>query len=77
MHGNVKSVLQDITGLEVKRTDYVYGLVSGNVHYVIYQYGEADQFVHRYEYDEDNRIREVYTSTDRYVWDKEAEYAYY
>ncbi|MDQ3394890.1 MAG: hypothetical protein M3512_12365, partial [Bacteroidota bacterium] len=77
IHGNVKSLLQKIPGLANKRTDYLYDLVSGNVNYVMYQYGEDDQFVHRYEYDEDNRIREVYTSTDRYVWDKEAEYAYY
>jgi YD repeat-containing protein len=75
-HGNVKTLLQDVQGL-VKRTDYVYDLVSGNVNYVMYQYGEADQFIHRYTYDADNRITEVHTSHDGFIWDKEAEYIYY
>lgn len=77
IHGNVKSLLQNIPGLPDKRTDYVYDLVSGNVNYVMYQFDQEDQFVHRYKYDADNRLEYVYTSSDRYIWDKEAEYAYY
>lgn len=77
IHGNVKSLLQQIPGLGNKRTDYVYDLVSGKVNYVMYQYGQTDQFFHKYTYDADNRIKEVYTSTDGYVWDKEAAYQYY
>ncbi len=77
IHGNVKSLLQQITGLPNKRTDYRYDLVSGNVNYVFYQYGASDQFIHRYLYDADNRITDVLTSTDGYIWDKEAKYKYY
>ncbi|MEN7550548.1 leucine-rich repeat domain-containing protein [Rapidithrix thailandica] len=76
-HGNVRALLQDLQDLGAKRTDYVYDLVSGNVNYVFYQYGEAEQFAHRYRYDDDNRIISVETSTDRFVWQKEAGYEYY
>jgi len=76
-HGNVKSLLQQLPGLAAKRTDYLYDLVSGKVNYVMYQYGQPDQFVHKYMYDADNRIKEVYTSTDRFLFDREAAYQYY
>jgi RHS repeat-associated protein len=77
IHGNVNTLWQSLPGLDVKRTDYRYDLVSGNVTYIFYQYGKPDQFVHRYGYDGDNRLREVYTSTDRYIWNREAAYRYY
>jgi RHS repeat-associated protein len=77
IHGNVKSLLQNVPGLTPKRTDYAYDLVSGKVNYVLYQYDQPDQFIHRYSYDADNRISQVKTSTDGYLWDKDAEYSYY
>lgn len=77
IHGNVKSLLQKIPTLANKRTDYVYDLVSGKVNFVMYQFGENDQLIHRYGYDADNRITKVETSTDGFVWDKDAEYDYY
>ncbi|MCG8310319.1 MAG: leucine-rich repeat domain-containing protein, partial [Cytophagales bacterium] len=76
-HGNVKTLVQAIPGFEGKRTDYIYDLISGNVNYVIYRKGEEDQFIHRYRYDEDNRLQEVYTSTDGFIWDLDADYFYY
>ncbi|MGB5976767.1 MAG: RHS repeat-associated core domain-containing protein, partial [Cyclobacteriaceae bacterium] len=77
IHGNVKALLQKLPGIGQKRTDYVYDLISGNVNYVMYQFGEDDQFIHRYIYDSDNRISEVYTSTDGFLWDRDAYYFYY
>jgi len=77
IHGNVKSLVQQIPDLPNKRTDYVYDLVSGKVDFVMYQYGEKDQFIHRYEYDPDNRITIVKTSSDGFIWDNDAEYQYY
>ncbi len=77
MCGNVKSLLQQIPGLDAKRTDYVYDLISGKVNYVFYQYDKPDQFIHKYEYDSDNRIEFVSTSTDGFVWDNDASYFYY
>ncbi len=76
-HGNVTTVLQSPEGLSPKRLDYVYDLISGNVNYAMYQFGAEDQFIHHYEYDADNRISVVETTTDRFVWNKEAEYTYY
>ena len=77
IHGNVKSLQQNIPGLDAKRTDYVYDLVSGKVNYVMYQFDRPDQFIHRYDYDSDNRITSVFTSTDGFIWDQDASYRYY
>jgi RHS repeat-associated protein len=76
-HGHVKTLLQGLPNLPAKRTDYVYDLLSGKVNYVFYQYGEADQWLHRYQYDADNRLTRVHTSTDGFLWDQEAESFYY
>ena len=35
------------------------------------------QFIHRYEYDPDNRITAALTSTDGFIWDRDATYEYY
>jgi RHS repeat-associated protein len=73
IHGNVKTLLQDnrllknisnISQHRFKRTDYIYDLVSGNVHRVDYETGKADQWHHAYNYDADNRITSAYTSTE-------------
>ena len=78
-HGNVKSLRQHVPGLGTgsKRTDYVYDLVSGNVRFVLYQADSVDELVQEYRYDADNRLTQVYTSTDRVVWHQEAVYHYY
>jgi len=44
---------------------------------VHYQSGYADQLIHRYRYDADNRLEEVQTSTDALVWNRDAAYYYY
>ncbi|UUC47428.1 thrombospondin type 3 repeat-containing protein [Flavobacterium cerinum] len=84
IHGNVKElvlhtnkqVLTDINQ-DIKKVIYDYDLISGNVNSVTYQPKKSDQFIHRYEYDADNRITQVYTSKDKIVWEKEAKYDYY
>lgn len=82
--GNVKTLIQenremDRFGAEqqYKRIDYSYDYLSGNVLMVEYQKGKADQFFHKYEYDEDNRIKAAYTSKDQQIWDKDSRYEYY
>lgn len=84
VHGNVNSLVQDIPQLanlavsqQYKRMDYEYDLISGNVNKVYYQKGYPDQFIHTYEYDQDNRITNVYTSSDSIIWDQDAKYYYY
>lgn len=73
IHGNVKTLYQDnrairnTTGISdhrIKRMDYIYDLISGNVHRVDYQTGQSDQWHHAYSYDADNRIIDVYTSLE-------------
>ena len=74
--GNVDAVIQDIAGFEEKRTDYSFDLVSNNLNEVCYQRDELDQFIHRYDYDADNRVTNVYTSRDGYIWEEDAQYLY-
>ncbi|MEM0578753.1 thrombospondin type 3 repeat-containing protein, partial [Flavobacterium polysaccharolyticum] len=87
VHGNVKELLYHINNKEhqalidlkqnLKKVVYDYDLISGNVNKVTYQPNKTDQFIHRYEYDADNRIKQVYTSKDDVIWEKEANYLYY
>ena len=89
IHGNVHKLYQKLPGLpEEKTIAYDYDLISGNVHKVKYQGGliddgngklvrKSDAFYHKYQYDADNRLTHVYTSTNDYLWYKEAEYLYY
>lgn len=67
----------DLSDYIVKDIEYDYDLVSGKVNQVAYQQGQTDQLLHKYEYDGDNRITAVYTSTDGVNWIKDAEYDYY
>ncbi len=90
VHGNVKEQLVNVkdegwlnsiyAGSVYRNhfsTLYDYDLVSGNVKQVTYQKGKPEQFIHRYQYDADNRITEVETSSDGYIWENDASYFYY
>ncbi len=78
-----------IAGLQAtKRIVYNYDLISGNVRMVSYQpdwYSSeqhqwvinADKFYYKYKYDVENRLTEAYTSRDKIVWERDAEYNYY
>ncbi|MFD2591584.1 RHS repeat domain-containing protein, partial [Aquimarina hainanensis] len=86
IHGNVKELVQhdkqmaltlDDPTSGMKRTQYEYDLISGNVHRVTYQKGKADQFIHQYRYDADNRIVGVSTSDNGRIWEEDARYAYF
>ncbi|OFY11305.1 MAG: hypothetical protein A2W94_07175 [Bacteroidetes bacterium GWE2_42_42] len=81
VHGNAKTVLCDIPELDplwmqITRTDYTYDLLSGNVKQLVYQSGKFDQFIHRYSYDVNNRLRAVFTSRDGFVWTQDAKQLY-
>lgn len=80
--GNVKILVQDILELAAysnryKRVDYDYDLVSGKVNAVTYQPSAVDQFVHKYTYDNNNRLINVKTGTDNLTWENDADYQYY
>ena len=84
VHGNVKELIQVNTdpalmdfNHHVKHINYDFDLVSGNVRKVTYQKGQADQFIHRYRYDDDNRITHAETSKDDFHYEKDAKYFYY
>ena len=82
IHGNVKTLIQEYPELAdlnnaFKRIDYDYDLISGNVNTIYYQKDQADQFIHRYSYDDDNRITKVETSRDGFIWDEDAKYDFY
>lgn len=91
IHGNVRNLLHHYRkGLLAAHGDnrfklirYDYDLVSGKVNRVSFQPGQKDQFYHRYEYDAENRLTDVYT-TDRQALvnipsleEHEAHYQYY
>jgi RHS repeat-associated protein len=77
----------ELAAMRFKRMDYKYDLISGNVHDVTYQGGHEDAMHHHYRYDADNRITDVYTSTEPYPladfyeegvgWTADASYSYY
>ncbi len=80
--GNVVEVVQDNPSLEhleqdEKHVEYEHDLLTGNVNEVIYQKDAEDENRHLYEYDEDNRLEEVFTSNEDVLWDREATYHYY
>jgi RHS repeat-associated protein len=83
VHGKVQELIQEnkditlFTYQQLKKMGYSYDLVSGKVNEVAYQKGLADMFLHRYEYDADNRITAVYTSKDDVLWERDAKYFYY
>jgi hypothetical protein len=83
IHGNVDILLQDLRAAMLavspgnnryKMLAYQYDLISGKVNKVSYQPGMADEFYHKYAYDAENRLTEVYTSQDNLNWEKDARY---
>ena len=82
IHGNVDHLANEIVDLDGMGFSYThiyydYDLISGNVNQVDYSPGRKDEFHHKYEYDADNRITDVYTSLDGEIWDNDARYMYY
>jgi RHS repeat-associated protein len=80
--GNVKTLTRDypnwkIAKQQFKRVDYDYDVISGKVNLLSYNKSYADQYYQRYSYDADNRITKVETSSDGYIWMRDAEYQYY
>lgn len=93
IHGNVDTLLQDFgnssgirnamnaSGNRFKKVVYNYDLISGKVNGVSYQPGQPDAYYHRYAYDAENRITDVYSGRDSIMLflfpEREAHYTYY
>lgn len=77
--GNIPVVIQDnhSTTFGDKVIAYNYDLVSGKVNEVRYQPGMQDEFRHKYSYDDNLRLTDVYTSRKGIIWQHDAEYFYY
>lgn len=85
-HGNVQKIVQlnyklqadfPSTNAGLKVIEYEYELMSGNMIKATYQKGTIESFAHKYWYDADNRLKEVFTSKDNINWDRDAKYIYY
>ncbi|WP_299461803.1 RHS repeat-associated core domain-containing protein [uncultured Microscilla sp.] len=89
-HGNARWVVQETPGLDNGKTGseklnyrmhlaYDYDLISGKILKARFNddASRVDRFLHRYSYDEDNRLTLVETSRDGYIWDKDAQYDFY
>ncbi|NQY08517.1 MAG: hypothetical protein HRT71_03275 [Flavobacteriales bacterium] len=76
-HGNVQWVVQELPGIGQATVEYQYDLLTSNVKEVILNKGRVDEFYHRYEYDQENRITCARVSSDGIVWDKDVTYNYY
>ncbi|MEO5674276.1 MAG: hypothetical protein ABIQ74_06490, partial [Chitinophagales bacterium] len=79
--GNVKTVIQKIGDLRskvqaFKKIDYSYDLVSDIVNKVNVQKDSVDQFIYKYDYDDDDKILNVWTTLDGRYWEQDAAYAY-
>lgn len=82
MMGNVKKLYSyhndnNLKNSKLTTVDYEYDLQSGKVNKVYYQKGAWDQFIHKYDYDAENRLIKVATSFDDYLYNTEATYNYY
>jgi len=84
IHGNVSTMLEDNPGLvsvgmnqRYKKINYDYDLISRKMNEVKYQDKQPDAFYHKYYYDADNRITNVYTSRNGLSWEQDAKYFYY
>ncbi|MFA6924368.1 MAG: hypothetical protein WC223_08960, partial [Bacteroidales bacterium] len=76
-HGNVEWLIQQLPGIGKNYLRYEYDLVSDKVTRFIYDENFNTQFMHRYEYDADNRILAAYTSKEGITWERDASYEYY
>lgn len=76
--GKIEWIIQELPEIGTKTIEYIYDdEILGNVEYVIYQKGQADEFRHHYIYDADNRLEYVYTQKRNESEKKQARYIYY
>lgn len=80
--GNVKKLVSEnkispFIDHRFKLVEYDYDLASGKVNQVSYQKTKSDQFFYKYEYDQENKLKAVYTSTNELQWEQDADYEYY
>ena len=77
VRGGITDQYVKIPGMDVKHVEYELDPICGSLLKMVYQRGKRDQLMHKYEYDQRNRLEVVLTSEDGVVWHKEARYYHY
>ncbi len=95
VHGNVDTLVQDFgnsagienpmnlnqSGNRFKKVVYDYDLITSKVKQISYQPGQADAYYHRYSYDAENRLTDMFSGRDSVILllfpEREAHYDYY
>jgi RHS repeat-associated protein len=81
-HGNVNKLFLyqhdlESAGFPLIRMEYSYDLLSGNVNEFVFQPGTSQSLHQRYVYDPNNRLQQVFSSRNGFIWNEEATYYYY
>ncbi|MEJ1928892.1 RHS repeat-associated core domain-containing protein [Nostoc sp. NIES-2111] len=76
VHGNVKKLYQYLPWQTPLALSYTYDLVSGKVRTLTQAEGTAHQFIRRFRYDADQRLRKVESSREGWLWAEDARYSY-
>ena len=81
-HGLAETFVQELVNLSgtaqrFKTINYDYDLFTGLVNKVEYQKGKEDQFFSKYEYDDLQRLKTTYTSTDGVLYNLESKNIFY
>ncbi|MCI5057798.1 MAG: RHS repeat-associated core domain-containing protein, partial [Flavobacteriales bacterium] len=82
VHANPVKVLQEnqktgITSQRFKLIEYDDDVLTSLTKKVSYQKGQADAFYHKYTYDGDDRISEVFSSDNDIDYDRDVKYVYH
>lgn len=77
VYGRVTWMVQFINGLGAKTIDYTYDDVTGEVVKLRYSGDQAEQFTHKYTYNQVGQLVKVETSYDGINFKEQASYTYY
>src|SRR5690606_19005285 len=76
-NGYVSALEHHEEGEEDKTIAYQHDPITGKLLYQFYQVGAKDQFIQHFSYNAAGNLIQVRSSTDGFIWNKEAKYAYY
>lgn len=82
-HGRVNMIVQEMligsTALssKYKTVNYEYSSLTSRVNKITFQAGTAEQFIHKYTYDADDRLIKAEVSKDNATWETISQYSYY
>lgn len=77
MNGNVEWMATIIDNLPPAFVHYDYDLVSGSVTKVVVNENYTDAWYHKYVYNTDKKLKDVFTSKNGMLWEHDAAYKYF